>query len=619
MEQREVPLDWAWISKEPGSPEDYGVIAASKGLPVTEGLTGTYVAGVPSSSLPQDTPAGPPWVTFGCHRTSPDGRLLSVSVQDPWRGQDQARRPIWPRRFFLCPYEDLCGAGASYRTLWEAVASVRLPRPDDQPVRAVTRAQSLNDLVAVIDGVGFAHVAATAAALLDDPVAVTGTSGLRLTDPAGPLDRLAVLDAIAALLPYGFRADLSASTAVDNTVAHRTRLILAEYAGRGQQAAGLGDAPVTPRSELARDYLNMLLEKGRWDGSQAVVAHLWDATGACSFAQPEVALEILDGLNRAGHRIRKAKAEAEGLTLSRAFFRGAPSQVQQAWRSPELDEQTLAKLLRPFLDLDAQRLAEALIPYWDAVAGDYAALTRQRLDRGDTGPALRSLLAAESLPDLRGADRLLRTLVDPPQDPAGSGSQPVAVRAELLRRCPVPAPGTFDQTRAVLSSGQPAQPPGRLVRELLFSEIVADPTADRARAWAAWLAGPVIATEVPDWVAALGQVLAGTGRGGDSVRFLIGQDTVLGGHRPRAGQQIRTDGRGARHPGRRRRPGWSGGAGRYAKGRGRPRHGGGRAHRVREGRPGSGGDGGGRCRAAAPGRQSVRPPGRRDRAGIVSL
>ena len=298
MDQRQVAAEWAWISKEPGSCEDYGVLAASAGPIDVGSFAGAYVAGLPSSSTPDSAPTAPPWVTFGSHLTGADRQVLSVSVQDPWQGQDQARRPIWPRRFFLLRYDGLAAARASYRTVWDAVAPTGLPHPDRQPIPVAVRPQPLGDVVAAINGIGFDHVAAIAAALLDGPVAVTGTAGLRLEDPSTALNRLAVLDAVAALLPYGFRADLSVSTAVDNTVAHRMRLILAEYANGLQQAASLRGTPVTPRSELARDYLTLLRDKARWDGLNTVVAYLWDATVACSFGRTETALEVLDGLNR---------------------------------------------------------------------------------------------------------------------------------------------------------------------------------------------------------------------------------------------------------------------------------------------------------------------------------
>ena len=191
---QQVVAEWAWITKEPGSREDYGILAASTGPMDIEGFVGVYVAGVPSSSLPQSAPTAPPWVTFGAHPTHVDRPMLSVSVQDPWHGQDQAKRPIWPRRFFLCQYGDLAAARTSYRALWDAVAPLGLPRPDYRPVPVAIRPQPLSDVVAAINDIGFDRVAAIAASLLDGPVAVTDTVGLRLADPAEAVDRLAVLE-----------------------------------------------------------------------------------------------------------------------------------------------------------------------------------------------------------------------------------------------------------------------------------------------------------------------------------------------------------------------------------------------------------------------------------------
>lgn len=523
MDQRTVVAEWAWISKEPGSPEDYGVLAVSKG-PIGAGrLAGAYAAGVPSSSLPGHAPGAAPWVTFGSHPAGPDWPALSISVQDPWRGQDQAGRPIWPQRFFLCRYDELAAAGVSYRTLWDVVAPVGLPRPDGQPIPLAVRPERPDDVVAAISEIGFDRAAALAAALLDGPVAVTGTAGLRLTDPA--LDRLAVLDAAAALLPYGFRADLSGSTAVDSTVVHRVRLVLAEYASDRQQAVPLHGAPVPLRSELAREYLAMLLDKERWDGLDAVLAHLRDAVDACSFGRPETALEILGGLNRYRYKLRTARECPEGSGLSHAFFRGEPALDEQVWRSPELDEQTRGKLLRPLLE--GGDLAGIVHRHWAVVADDYTALVRDRLDHGDVGCAERGLAAAWAQPG-QEADRLLGTLVGPPRAPRETGERDLAIRAELLRRCPVPKPGTFDLTRTAFLAGSPAGWQGRLVRRLLASEIVADPAGDRLLAWASWLVGPAAGGEVTGWAAAFCCLTASTD--GDvgclAVASLIKQDAA---------------------------------------------------------------------------------------------
>jgi hypothetical protein len=528
MGKRQVTAEWAWISKAPGSHEDYGVLASSAGQTEVGSFAGAYVAGVPSSSLPADDPTCPPWVTFGSHPTSADRQLVSVSAQDPWRGQDQALRPIWPRRFFLCWYDDLAGHQVSFRTLWGAVAPITLPRPDRRPAPIALRPQPLGDLIARIDVIGFERVAAIAAALLDGPVAVTGTADLRLADPSAAIDRLAILDAVAALLPYGFRADASATSAVDNTIAHRMRLVLADYASNGQQTAPLRGPAVTPRSELARDYLTMLAEKEHWEGLDAVVAHLWDAASACSFGRPEAALEMLDELNRHSHKIRAAKNGAEGLKLTRSFFYDEPSRVEQMWRSPEMDEYTRGKLLRPLLEAEDQQVADTLHRHWDAVADEYVTLVNRRLDEGDVRCAMRSLTAARAQPDPEATDRLLRKLVDPPSVSSENWPRGIVTRAVLLRQCPVPVPGTFAQTRAALRRGPATEWPGQLVRELLSGELAADPPVERAAAWVSWLSGSVAGEDLPGWVIALGYALAGPGdeMAQESIRSLIGQDAV---------------------------------------------------------------------------------------------
>ena len=528
MEPRPVTAEWAWISKAPGSHGDYGVLASSSGLSDAGGIAGTYVAGVPSSSMPTAASGGPPWVTFGSHLTPADHQLVSVSVQDPWRGQDQALRPIWPRRFFLCRYDDLAAFRVSYRTLWDAVAPITLPRPSRQPAPVPVRPQPLSQVILAIGNIGFNRVAAIAAALLDGPVVVTSTADLRLEDPSATVDRLTVLDAVAALLPYGFRADASATSAVDNTIAHPMRLVLAEYASNGQQAAPLRGPAVTPRSELARDYLAMLSDKERWEGLDVVVAHLWSATEACSFSCPETALEILDGLNRHGYKLRAARNCAESVKLSRFFFHDDPSQVARMWRSPEMDAQTRGKLLRPLLEAEDRDLADALREHWGVVADQYAMLVSYRLDEGDIRSAIRGLTAAMVQPDAEAADRLLRKLVEPPEVPGQTWRQGVVTRAAFLRQCPVPVHGTFAQTRAALRSGPITGWQGQLVGELLFGEIAADTAAERAQSWAAWLSRPAVEGELPGWVAALGYLLAG--RDGDevreSVRALVQQDAI---------------------------------------------------------------------------------------------
>ena len=523
--------EWAWIGKKPGAREDYGVLDASDRQIRVGEFVGRYVAGVPSSSQRDNTPTGPPWVTFRSHPTNVHRPLLSVWVLDDWKDLDQAGRPIWPQRFFLCRYDDAVGVHASYRALWEAVSPFPLPRPDRQLVPIEIKPQAAASALAAIDEIGFKRVAAMAAALLAGPVAVTGTADLYLSDPDARLDRLAVLDAVAALLPYGFRADLSASSAVDNTVAHRVQLVLTNHPNDSQQAASLRGALVEPRSDVARDYLKMLLDKGL-DGPeslQAVVAYLWEATDACSFAHPERAWEILNQLNRHHYTVRALGIAPESHKSSLVFFDDAPAEVARMWQHPEMTAPLHRKLVRPLLDFDDEHTTNALRRNWEVVTDTLVTIVNRDLNQGDIGRAGRSLRVVGSLPLAESADRLLLKLVVPPPEDLGK-DWPLGIRtrAVLLQQLRPPLPGDLGMTCIALRGGQAESWQGYLVKELLSREIADDPSVDRAAAWTAWLSRSEGKGNPAEWVLALGYVLGhpGGARDYEFVRALIQGDAA---------------------------------------------------------------------------------------------
>ena len=118
----------AWISKIPGSGDDYAIIKGpSAGAIDVRSFAWQFVAGVPSGAVPLDSPGGPPWVTFGAHPAS-TGSVVSVSMQLPPEEDalDQAGRPIWPRFFCASHYKDARMVGASFQTLVTAIQAMEL-------------------------------------------------------------------------------------------------------------------------------------------------------------------------------------------------------------------------------------------------------------------------------------------------------------------------------------------------------------------------------------------------------------------------------------------------------------------------------------------------------------
>lgn len=527
MSQQQVTAAWALISKQPEVSQNYGVLAASDDH-VGE-LTVTYVAGIPSSSLPADSPLAPPWVTFGSHPLAEGRTAVSISVQDRWEGNDQAGRPIWPRRFFLCQHDQVASARASYQTLWDAVGPVRLPLQGRQPVTLDVRTASLSAIVATIKAIGFRRVAAIAAALLQSPVVVTGTARLGLearahdrgggaNGPIAGLSRLAVLDAIAALLPYGFRAELTASSAVDNAMLHRIRLVLADYAKEGQFEAPLRGAPLKLGADAYRYYGELVDKEANDGGVLAVVTHLWNAGDSCSFDNRGQALGILRRLNQLGSVSRFIERAEESLENSlHALDMITGDQVAQLWRSQDEIPERRFKVIRPLLQPGDPRATAMLRANWDALSEDLITLANRRLDRGDADVALRCLAIADDLSPA-AADSLLMKLISPPRDPDPTWTRSPGARSALLRWRPVPEPGGFRKTGLVLRVDKEWQE--AIVRDCLYALIAEETGVQFAARYAEWLCQPESEAVLPRWGEALWFVLTGAdgGSGTGAVR-----------------------------------------------------------------------------------------------------
>src|SRR6266700_3193737 len=121
MTHARVAADWAWISKEPGAGIGYSVLATSSDDINFGSFIGRYVPGSPSSTVPQDAPDAPPWVTFGPVATGPGEILMTVSVWDSAQRRDHEWRAVWPQKLFVIRFAELANADASYRTISDAV------------------------------------------------------------------------------------------------------------------------------------------------------------------------------------------------------------------------------------------------------------------------------------------------------------------------------------------------------------------------------------------------------------------------------------------------------------------------------------------------------------------
>ena len=513
---REVIAEWARIGKTPGSADDYGILAASRGnldVRVLSEFATSYVAGIPDLRLDPDSPPAPPWVTFGTH-ASAGRRFITVDIQLPWEGlRDQTGRPTWSRNFFVLPYDTVAECGLSYQTLYAAVREVELPPADGLPLGLRLEPQPVDDLIPAIEHFGFERLAAIAAALLDSPVAVGGAEGLRLGG------RLRLLDAVAALLPPAFRAELSASSAVSGLNVPRMRLVLTNVTLDNRLRAHLTEGPSPDLSPGACDYCGQLLREAESRGLAALVGHLWTQSGQPFPAPVVAALTPLRGIGASAGESGFLKRAGEPDSIDRLFaleyFARPPEVLAREWE--HLAKASRGTFLRLVLVADVEETRAALGRTWPIVVRDLIALVNDDLDRGGTELAAHGLAAAAAIDPPKAADQFLEYILVSGlrKDVPEGWPERIRPRVDLLRgfRAP-PAAAAFPETRTRLRYGRENGWQARLVAALLTDEL-----ADRARAcgWAMWITGPAPGTggqPRPNWVTALNFVVTGQGEPG---------------------------------------------------------------------------------------------------------
>ena len=257
---------WAVWSKFPGTRDDYAVLAASSGLFSRSEFDRLVRVFTPGNPITEPGTAGSlPWVILS--RVGVSGELyLAVSVQEATPGKDGIGRPISRTDYFCVPYARFWSkpsAGAapsrpvSYLGLRAAVAGQELPAEGDGP--PVTLAIDPLDAAALARSIrhdfgesGEWAVAATAAALLAGPVTITGPG---LPDV---MSRLRFIDAVCALLPYGYRPYLTAATWSDTGADQRFRIVFANRASDESAHAQWKAPPQLPAGGTAEKYFGYL-------------------------------------------------------------------------------------------------------------------------------------------------------------------------------------------------------------------------------------------------------------------------------------------------------------------------------------------------------------------------
>ena len=430
---------WALYSKRPGDTEDYRIIANSRGpleAAAFERQVRRFIPGTPTREAgQQDRPDALPWIWF-FPSEGERGPAIGVAFMEFGRTQDYGGRRTDPTHFFHLRWAEMSAIRPTYLGLYQAVQEKKPTGHPIDPIGIDVAEPSYVELADGIASIGFEKVAAAAAFLLEESVALVNAG------PLSPAERLRGLDAIVALLPYGLRAELTASTWADP--GGSMRLSFATRARAGQRPIEWASrwTPDPPHGSLAERYLTVLSRLERLRSIQEIVAHLAKDTEPGSFKRASAALDRLLELDRSYATWLDVKAGRGDQAKVAALFDGD--------RSPDLERTAIGDLIG-FLTRQVDPVVFAIVEkHWNEdqnpqlQAAIRSLLQRpgskgflnQHLDLADRHGQLDSLLAgmltnAESQREPERS-RLLEIVRD--KFASRSGSDLPSVRAVLRNR-----------------------------------------------------------------------------------------------------------------------------------------------------------------------------------------
>jgi hypothetical protein len=498
----DLTAQWALFGKRRRDTEDYRVLETSRDQlapSAYEQLIRRHLPGTPPHDAgDQRRPDALPWVWFG----PAEEASLGLAVLDLGKPEDKdfVGRRTDPTRYFRLDWSKLADVRPSYADLARALRPVELPAPNGEPVRFAVEPVDRQALADTVERLGFDRVAVITALLLEGPVALISSERLTVEE------RLAFLDAIAALLPYGLRADLAASTWADPTA--RLRLNFGSRARQDQRSVewGLTGVPAGPAGDpVAVAYLRLLHVLKQRHHTGLLVEFLATEASPLRFDAPEQALQRLQGLDRPFVAWNDVHAG-----------RGAPAAVRSVLRADQvhgLSATELHDLVDFLLSAGDRSDLEAIERHWrpELLPRLSAAVANILGEPGGIAGA-RPYIALAARQD--GLDRLLTDMMAW-QGAFDRGGRPSEIeRAQQLELVQpyleAPAPGDLPELRATLVA-QPA-----IVYDVL-ERTRPEILTGQASAMTAWLAD---GRELPRELRPLGAVLAGDPVDEDDLRAL---------------------------------------------------------------------------------------------------
>jgi hypothetical protein len=208
-----VTAEWALWGLDPKEHVGYHMLACSTGKLTRQNFEQILDRFSPGrlDTLPQ--------VTMNYVLVRDGSRYLGMAVYEAPPGAAERSTLAVTTRYFCFPYEEVAAGAVSYRAMYEAIRGIEIPSADGAPC--------------VVEMAGDQVAATTESVELTAPIAALLLTGdpVCMVDPgsASVTERLALLDGVMSLLPYGMRAQLAASTWTSGTYrAHKFRLFFSD-------------------------------------------------------------------------------------------------------------------------------------------------------------------------------------------------------------------------------------------------------------------------------------------------------------------------------------------------------------------------------------------------------
>jgi hypothetical protein len=155
--------------------------------------------------------------------------------------------------YFCMPYRPLAEQAATYQDMFHALRAITLPVSDGPPQQVTIKTSALR--TPAIDGLA---MCVAPLLLTGTPVCVLGADGTSMEE------RLRFIDTVMGLLPYGFRARMTAATWTRSTYReHRFRLFFSNAPRTDQQdhVVTWGEPDLVRLRGQAKDYFDWLADK----------------------------------------------------------------------------------------------------------------------------------------------------------------------------------------------------------------------------------------------------------------------------------------------------------------------------------------------------------------------